>query len=254
MTAQEIFANCHFLISHGHRTQWYLLQLMLQTRGLGFFPQLLLLSCPLRFHQGCKSPALMFLATTAPPPPHTQTHTPQLSVHTWNSEWREKIIGVLSFFFFFFTAAPLSAKKNDKIIFFLALSFKFWASFPQGKRNTPLCFGVLNREVSRPWVKALWLRSLVGNQYILRRIIQDGRERAAFKDRICSPALSVASLRWRSLCVLVCVWGSGGRFPSSRGSVSYHPSRHSDEGLPESQWVLHTTHSCFESLGGGHHR
>ena len=162
MTAQEVFANRCFLISHGHRTQWHLLQLMLQTRGLGFFPRLLLLSCPLRFCQGSKSPVLMFLATNPPPPPHTQTHTPQLSGHPRNSEWWEKLIGVLSFFFFS-TAVPLSAKKNDKIIFFLALSFKFWASFPQGKRNSPLCFGVLNREVSRPRVKAPWFRSLVGN-------------------------------------------------------------------------------------------
>ena len=132
--AQEVFANCRFLISNGHRAQWHLLQLMLQARGSGFFPWLVLLSCPLRFHQVSKSPLLMLLASPPPPPPHKS--------YRLKCSPRKQSDGEVNWCLILFTAVALSAKKNDKVIFFMALSFKFWASCPQGKRNSPLCFTV----------------------------------------------------------------------------------------------------------------
>lgn len=75
-----------------------------------------------------------------------------------------------------FTAEPLSAKRDDKVIFFLALSFKFWASFPQEKRNSPLYSRVLNRDISRSRDKAPPTQILVLKPHF-EKIIQDGGDR-----------------------------------------------------------------------------
>lgn len=120
---------------------------------LGFLSWLLLLSCPLRFHQESQSPALMLLATSPAPPAHTQTpHPPPTgSVFTRETESYGEVNRCL----ILFTVVPLSVKKNDKVIFISAFGFKFWACLPQGKRNSPLCLGVLNRDISRSQVKVL---------------------------------------------------------------------------------------------------
>lgn len=226
---------------------------MLQTHGSGFSPWLLLLSCPLRFHQASKSPLLMLLATPPPPPPHMHRH-PTGSVFT--REWRmtEKVIGVLSFL----PLWPYQQIKNDKLIFSLALSFELWASLPQGKRNSLVYFRVLNRDVSRPQDKVPPLRSLFGSQTYWEELFRMAETGAGLKGGtrsvagVCVPP-PLQGLRWqlleglwrldtthscsKGLCGGLCGWplGSGGRSRAPR-SLSM--------GLPGPPWLVEKASTC----------